>query len=308
MKLAKLRILLYEGARRPIPADTKVLVSLRPQFKTQLRLSKWERGNDLDYDLEVPDDGTGYAVLVSAKGYEQAGLAPLKLTKKEQSVHLMLVRKNAKYQFAQAQWGSLPKKSALRKLLRASGSDDETAAARYRLLLATQPDAFATLHNIVAALLALPLANKNGFRTAFDYLHAIDWDDVRRDRFFAYASEALLKDLRAIAGDGSFEKENLVGIFHPGATESYKQTTFGEGNVQMSFHGTHRLPGHPDPLIRVELDMDYYRDTFAHALLEVIPNTLSLGQRKTDPRQVYVMRWMAGKTAGQEFEPLYTID
>lgn len=305
--LARIRILLFEGSRKLIPADTKVLVSLRPQFKIEPMRSRWEVGNNFNYDVEVPDDGTGYAVLVSAKGYEDAGIAPLKLKKKEQKVHLMLVKKDARYQFAQAHWDSLPKKSSLRRFLRASETDDERAGARYRLLLETQPDAFATLHNVAAALAAIRLPCGNGLRTAFSYLHAIDWEDVRRDRFFGFASEVLLKDLRAAAGKGSFEEEPLAGIFHPGATVSYKQTTFAEANLQISFHGTHRLPGHADPLTRVELDMDYYRDGFAHALLEVIPNTLSFGQRKTDPRQIYVMRWMAGKMEGQEFEPLYTI-
>jgi hypothetical protein len=56
----------------------------------------------------------------------------------------------------------------------------------------------------------------------------------------------------------------------------------------------------------VEPDMDYYKDPAAHILLEVIPNTLT--HRLTHPAEVYVLRWIAGQTAGiPESAPLYTI-
>jgi hypothetical protein len=49
-----------------------------------------------------------------------------------------------------------------------------------------------------------------------------------------------------------------------------------------------------------------YRDPLAHVLLEVIPNALT--HTLTDPTEVYVLRWIAGQTAGiREFAPLYTI-
>ena len=43
-----------------------------------------------------------------------------------------------------------------------------------------------------------------------------------------------------------------------------------------------------------------------HAILEVIPNTAL--HRLSDPRAVYVLRWIAGRRAGvPEFDPAYTI-
>jgi hypothetical protein len=52
--------------------------------------------------------------------------------------------------------------------------------------------------------------------------------------------------------------------------------------------------------------MDYYKDIGAHTLLEVLPNTIS--GRLTDPKQVYMLRWIAGRHAGvPEFDPPYTI-
>ena len=49
------------------------------------------------------------------------------------------------------------------------------------------------------------------------------------------------------------------------------------------------------------------QDLGAHTLLEVIPNSITHGL--TDPKKVYVLRWIAGKHAGvPEFTPPYTID
>jgi hypothetical protein len=57
----------------------------------------------------------------------------------------------------------------------------------------------------------------------------------------------------------------------------------------------------------VEPDIDYYKDLLAHALLEVVVNKVS--NSLTDPRQVYVLRWIAGRHAGvPNFEPPYTIE
>jgi hypothetical protein len=44
----------------------------------------------------------------------------------------------------------------------------------------------------------------------------------------------------------------------------------------------------------------------AQTLLEVIPNSITHGL--TDPKEVYVLRWIAGRQAGvPEFAPPYTI-
>jgi len=56
----------------------------------------------------------------------------------------------------------------------------------------------------------------------------------------------------------------------------------------------------------MEPDIDYYPDLLSHGILEVVPGFVS----KTDPRAVYVMRWIASRrVAGvQEFNPPYTIE
>ncbi len=76
--------------------------------------------------------------------------------------------------------------------------------------------------------------------------------------------------------------------------------------MQLTFHErtTETIQG--IRCIRVEPDIDYYKDLGAHALLEVISNTLSRGL--TDPQVVYVLRWIAGRHAGvAEFDPSYTL-
>jgi hypothetical protein len=54
----------------------------------------------------------------------------------------------------------------------------------------------------------------------------------------------------------------------------------------------------------VEPDVDYFKDLTSHFLLEVIPGFFSL----TDPHGVYVLRWIAGRSAHvPDFNPPYTI-
>lgn len=58
--------------------------------------------------------------------------------------------------------------------------------------------------------------------------------------------------------------------------------------------------------VKVEPDINYFQDLLAHALLEVIPNTFT--RSITDPKQVYVLRWIAGRHAGvPEFNPPYRL-
>ena len=129
---------------------------------------------------------------------------------------------------------------------------------------------------------------------------------MAQDRFFGYADKSLVDQVRRAAIDGEFAPEPNPGLFHPDATSSFKQIQFGEANVQLTFHekDTQTIDG--VECIKVEPDIDYYQDPAAHALLEVIPNAITHGL--TDPKKVYVLRWIAGKHAGvPEFAPPYTI-
>ena len=140
-----------------------------------------------------------------------------------------------------------------------------------------------------------------------DYFRQLIWDgSMQQDRFFGYAEASLLDQVREAARQGHFRSEAGSFIFHPGATSSYKQVQFGEANVQITFHEEDRRTIGGVDCIKAEPDIDYYKDLGAHAILEVIPNSFT--GSLSDPRQVYILRWTAGRRAGiPEFDPLYTI-
>jgi len=146
-----------------------------------------------------------------------------------------------------------------------------------------------------------------------DYYWQPIWDDsefqMAQDRFFAYVDKALVDDVVKASKMGAFSEEKNPGALHPGATLSYKQIQFAVTNVQLTFHqgNSKTLPGPNGPVdcIVIESDIDYYKDLLAHFFLEVLPNKFTGGL--TDPRAVYLLRWMAAKQAGSDFNPLYTI-
>ena len=112
--------------------------------------------------------------------------------------------------------------------------------------------------------------------------------------------------MKLAAQRGAFQREPGFALFHRGATDSYKQVQFGEANVQLTFHTNDTKDIDGLQYIKMEPDIDYYKDLAAHSLLEVITNGIS--HTLTDPRQVYTLRWIAGRHAGvPEFNPPYAI-
>jgi len=170
-----------------------------------------------------------------------------------------------------------------------------------RIVLRSWPVFF----NIVTAMASIQLPQK----TALDYFKELIWDQtMAQDRFFAYADPALYDQVKLAASHGEFDREAGFAAFHAGATDSYKQVQFGEANVQLTFHANANDTKVIDGVtcIKMEPDIDYYKDLLAHGLLEVVVNGFS--HSLTDPRQVYVLRWIAGRHAGvPEFNPPYTI-
>jgi hypothetical protein len=129
---------------------------------------------------------------------------------------------------------------------------------------------------------------------------------MAQDRFFAWADPALYDAVVQAAKLKLFAREAGFGAFHEGATDSYKQVQFGEANVQLTFHANDHQTVDGQECILMEPDIDYYQDVLAHGIVEVLVNHLT--HSLTDPRQVYVLRWMAGRHAGlAPFQPPYTI-
>jgi hypothetical protein len=290
----------YDGKRQLMDAGTSILYRIMDGNQKQLPPRTLDKSSIRFTELPFYDNfGDNYTVLVWAEGYEQAGFHPVNLSaEKETTVDLMLLPREATFNFAEASWDAL---SANMPFL-SCGVAPPQARERYEELMEAKPATLAALLNITTAMkqIFLPVG------TPFGYLQEIVWEKLAQDRFFAYADKALVDQVKAAAKQGLFAPEFGSGLFHQGATLSYKQVQFGEANVQITFHegDTRRIDG--VDCVLVEPDMDYYKDVAAHALLEVIPNTVTGGL--TNPKAIYVLRWIAGRHAGvPEFAPPYVI-
>jgi hypothetical protein len=220
-------------------------------------------------------------------------------------VDLMLLRKDAAFNFQDARWDLLkedhPKYAAL---LAAGAGDDPSAQDRYSQLMEDRPAVLACFFNLVSAMSQIHLP----IDTPLDYIKELIWDStMQQDRFFAWADRKMVDQVAAAAAQGGFAPEAGTALFHPGATRSWKQVQFGEANVQLTFHENQTKIVDGTDCVVVEPDIDYFKDVLAHAIVEVATNALT--QTLTDPRQVYVLRWIAGRHAGvPNFEPPYFLE
>lgn len=293
----------FNGKREAFPPESEILFTVTDG--NQKRLYRDEHKSPLVIIVPFYNNfGDNYTVLAYADGYEQAGFTPVKAAPNlPQQVDLMLLGKKETFNFKGASWADIQVKRPTLARVLAADVAGPAAADRYGQLMEMQPAVLACLLNITTAMDQIHLPSG----TPLDYFQHLVWDDsMKQDRFFGYASKDLLDQVRTATQQGLFTPEAGSAIFHPGATSSFKQVQFGEANVQLTFHEDDRQTIGGVECIKVEPDIDYFKDLGAHALLEVIPNTISKGL--TDPRQVYVLRWMAGQRAGiPQFDPLYTI-
>ncbi len=300
-----LMVNVFDGTRQPIPKTIELLIRII-DGNQQPWYADYRKGPSVPFrGIPFFDNlGDNYTVIVWAEGYVQAGFTPVKILRNVwQNIDLMLIPKDAGFNFAGAQWESLrqthPK---LFELLSSDAPNEATARRRYEELMERRSPTLAAFLNIVTAMANIHLPSG----TPLDYLKKLDWDEMQQDRFFGCADQALIGQVERATKEGLFAPEIGSGFFHRGATRSYKQVQFGEANVQLTFHeeDTQKIDG--VQCVKLEPDMDYYKDIGAHALLEVTPNTIS--GRLTDPKQIYFLRWIAGRHAGvAEFNPPYTI-
>jgi hypothetical protein len=296
-----------DGTRNPLRAGKDLLVRILDGNQNQVHTGFHEKSSLLFRELPFSDNlADNYTVIASAKGYRQAGFTPVRISPRVlQTVNLMLLPRDGAFNFNLARWTRLKTKHPSLIALLSSGAASAAAARdRYDQLMEQRPGVLASLLNVVTAMeaITLPLGNP------MDYLKQLIWDEsLAQDRFFAWADRQLVDQVQLAADQGVFAPEIGSGFFHPGATSSYKQVQFGEANLQLTFHEHDQATIDGAECIKVEPDIDYFRDALAHALLEVLPNNLTGGQ--TDPRTVYVLRWIAGRHAGvPEFDPPYTIE
>jgi hypothetical protein len=299
---ATVKLRRVDGRRQQFADDAIVVVRI------------WDGDQNLPFDKEVPSDTEfklhvfdslrdNYAFYVARDGLMGTGFRPVHVTPgAELTVSLMLIRKNAGFEFSA--WEEIEADyPAVANVFKLGGSDQ--ARARYERLAkdAAKHPVLASLLNIVTAMqqINLPVG------TPLTYLRELEWNEtMAQDRFFAYADLELLNQVRQSVRQKRFAPELCPAIFHPSATCSYKQVQFGEANVQLTFHENTRREMNGIQCCLVEPDIDDYKDIGSHTICEVIPNTL--GGKLTDPRTVYVLRWIASCQAGvPEFCPPYRL-
>jgi len=256
--------------------------------------------------LELPfhnNFSDNYSIIAFADSHQQAGFQPVKIgPNAPQRLDLMLVSDDGSFHFAGAKWADLAtKRPLLSGILSSSPGASETA---YSQLMEDHPDHLACLLNITTAMQQIFLAQG----TPLDYFKQFDLRALAPDRIFGYADAKLVDLVKLAAQQGQFETQSAIDLsLHGDATSSFKEIRFGEANVQLTFHEKNRKTIGGVDCVYVEPDIDYFKDPGAHFLLEVVPNRLGGGL--SDPKVVYVLRWMASQHAGvPNFDPLFTIE
>ena len=296
----------FDGTRQPIQGGTRLLVRIIDGNQKELSSDYHTTPSILFNGLPFYNNfGDKYTIVVSANGFGDAGFTPVRISPNTvQHLDLMLLPKNGGFNFHDATWAGLCQAHpAYARLLAHGATSDAAAQDRYGQLMENRPASLASFFNLATAMSGIYLA----VGTSLDYIKEIIWDETfAQDRFFGYADKSLIDQIRRATLQGVFAPEPDPWLFHPSATSSWKQIQFGEANVQLTFHegDVRKIDG--TDCVRIEPDIDYYKDLGAHFLLEVLVNSIS--HTLTDPKQVYVLRWIAGRHAGvPDFNPPYTI-
>jgi hypothetical protein len=302
---ATVRLNVVDGTRKQIDSSVRLLLLVRDGDQN-IDVNKEFPADKLP-ELKLQSFGNArdrYAILLNSRHVIGAGFFPVWARRGAVSVvSLMLLPDDNRFAFAT--WEQLKIQFPQVCKFLSCDCDEATARQRYENLLATNEPTLTSLLNLITAMGAIHL-NQG---TPLDYFEEILWDEsMAQDRFFGFCRLDLIDQVLSAKEQGVFEAEPAPGLFHPGATRSFKQKQFGEANVQLTFHEGDTKKGKSGAtLVKVEPDIDYFSDPAAHTIMEFFPNLIS--RQKTDPRQVYVLRWIAGQQAGvPEFNPPYTIE
>jgi hypothetical protein len=302
---ASIQLNLFSGRREPLKLKSKVLVTLLDGNQKQVHRDHHSASSIVFKDLPFSNNFIdNYTVVASASKHEQVGFTPVPISPQMLApVDLMLLSNDPSFDFSEAKWEVLRTKPEFDSILTSGVSSESAGRDRYTDVLENRPEALACLLNILTAMQQIHL--RSG--TPVTYLRELIWDEsMEPDRFYGWVSTELVPQVEHSAAEGHFEPEPGAALFHPGATRSYKQKQFGEANVQITLHENDTRTIKGIPCVKVEFDIDYYKDPLAHALLEVVYHRLT--GAATDPRQVYVLRWVAGRRAGMpDFNPPYRL-
>lgn len=254
--------------------------------------------------LRVPfHDGVGdhYAISASSDGYRDNGCFFRADTKVLAEPKLLMIRRDPHPRFAG--WEVLKETHPNVVALIGLGESEVAAEALYSDLVENRPDSLACFLNLVQAMAEIDLNGRN----PLSYFKAICWDGTfAQDRFFGYVDPALISAVREAAEKGAFAEEKDCAHFHPGSTCSWKQIAFPVSNVQLTFHEGDRRVIDGVECVRIEPDIDLYRDLVEHGFGEVIPNLLA--HELTSPYDVFSMRWTTAQDDhGPGFDPGYEL-
>src|SRR5262245_33388703 len=324
MSTGSIRVEIVNGRREAFDGPGRLLVTATDGQNKEVIRKFVDAGKPIELtDLKIhdnPDDR--YTVLIAAKGHSDAGFNPVTVKPDQDNappLELMMLRRDAGFEFRTFDQISADAKLAdLHALL--CGTDADQGRQLYEDLArdAQRKPALACLLNITTALAHMTLVQAEGLtQNPLAALKALAAPPAQ-DRVFVWADKRLVKQvadtavLKGVNGLSTFV--SALAILHPGATHSFKQVDFGEGNVQFSFHPEEKSINGVE-CSKVELDIDYFENAAAHILLEVFPNKLKKlihgkesSKALTDPRTVYGLRWIAGRRLGREFAPPYVLN
>lgn len=312
--MSKLTLNIYDGSRQLFQKQAQFLVTITDGNQTQ-RFRDYVKGNTTVFDLPCFGNfGDNYTVLVWAEGYQQAGFAPVALPDGcDKTLDLMLIAEEPGFNFSNATWDAVY--AAYPFLAGDKDPTDPAALAQAKLRYENfleQEKALACVLNICEAMSQIVFAAGTPAQsTPLNYLKQFHWKESdqdefapAQDRFYVWCDQRLIDQIKT--RPKMFAPELNPGLFHPGATSSWKQIQFGEANVQFTFHESNKCQIGGVDCVLLEPDIDYYKDLGAHAIFEVVPNGLT--HSLTEPADVYLLRWIAGASAGgPQFNPLYTI-
>lgn len=291
-----LNLQLYDARRVPVAEDFESLVTLLSGDYRQVSRRR-HRGSLIEFrDIRLTNSPRdNHIVHVAASHHHDAWYYPVNPRDFGQwPVSIMMLPRRTRYIFKG--WSDLaadvrsffvPGKGYYEELLdHSDGSQDKLAA----------------FHNFTTALKSMELEG----RSVFSYFRQLIVEGERApvsDRFYALAHKDLGLALERARKQRLWAKSSTA--FHPGATVSYKERTYGEGNIQLSIYGNEKVALSDCQL--VEVDIDYYKDTLSHGLLELVPNKLL--EKTTDPKMAYRLRWMAMKNVdSRDFDPPYLLE
>lgn len=301
----------FDGNRRLVAPGTKLLVRII-DGNQKFIVDRYYDGPSIRFDgLPFYDNfGDNYTIIVWTDGYKQAGFTPVKISNKPEetpTLDLMLLPSKYTIDFNDASFSALKASNSPVYFLLLSGDTEAVAEARWKALMKNDPLTALCILNISTAMTESKLATGSPLlpfvrRLIFD---AKSPDKPTKSHFFGYADKRLKEELDGEVRRGTWSHDPGSFVFHPGSTSSFRERRYGEANMQVTFYENDVVTIDGVVCVKVEIDIDYYRDPAAHAILEVLPHLITGGA--SDPITVYQLRWIAGRRTGNEFAPPYRI-